>query len=142
MGKTSAAAKNRYAEKAYDRVALILTKGKKEKVQALAASGGESLNGFINRAISELMEREGVLDVFLLEDTPAAQDAEGGSGVLVLKHGMPQLFVASPDGSPFEMSMINADPANIEEIERTTEVYSGRLVGLVFLADRRLFPVT
>lgn len=42
----------------YDRVELRLPKGKKETVQAHAEAQGESLNGFINRAISETMERD------------------------------------------------------------------------------------
>ena len=51
MGKTSAAVKNRYNAKAYDRVALTVPKGDKEKLQAHAGQRGESLNGFIQRAI-------------------------------------------------------------------------------------------
>lgn len=42
----------------YDRVELRLPKGKKETVQTHAEAQGESLNGFINRAISETMERD------------------------------------------------------------------------------------
>ena len=33
-------------------------KGTREIIKAFAAAQGESLNGFINRAITELMERE------------------------------------------------------------------------------------
>ncbi|MCL2445912.1 MAG: antitoxin [Oscillospiraceae bacterium] len=58
MGKTSSAAKNRYNEKAYDRVHVVVTKGQKEVIAAFATARGESLNGFINRAIAEAMERE------------------------------------------------------------------------------------
>lgn len=42
----------------YDRVELRLPKGTKETVQTHAEAQGESLNGFINRAISETMERD------------------------------------------------------------------------------------
>lgn len=42
----------------YDRVELRLPKGKKETVQTHAEAQWESLNGFINRAISETMERD------------------------------------------------------------------------------------
>ena len=42
----------------YDRVELRLPKGKKETVQTHAEAQGESLNAFINRAISETMERD------------------------------------------------------------------------------------
>ena len=58
MGKTSAAVKNRYAAKAYDRINLIVKKGQKQVIQAHAEQTGESINGFINRAIEETMQRD------------------------------------------------------------------------------------
>jgi predicted HicB family RNase H-like nuclease len=58
MAKTSAAVKNRYNEKAYDRISLTVPKGEKEVVAAHAAKKGESVNGFINRAIRETIARE------------------------------------------------------------------------------------
>ena len=58
MGKASTKAQNKYIAKAYDRVNLTMPKGKKEAVQAYAEVRGESVNGFINRAIDEAMERE------------------------------------------------------------------------------------
>ena len=56
--KTSAAVKNRYNAKAYDRIAVCVPKGEKDILQARAAKNGESLNAFIIRAIREAMERE------------------------------------------------------------------------------------
>jgi len=58
MGKTSSASKNKYNEKAYDRLFIHVSKGQKEAIRDFAAARGESLNGFINRAIAEAMERE------------------------------------------------------------------------------------
>lgn len=58
MAKTSAAVKNRYNEKAYDRISLTVPKGEKEVVAAHASKNGESVNGFINRAIRETIARE------------------------------------------------------------------------------------
>lgn len=58
MGKTSAAAKNRYNEKAYDRISLVVPKGQKETIKAHAESMDESLNGFIQRAIQSTMEED------------------------------------------------------------------------------------
>lgn len=58
MGKASTKAHNKYIAKAYDRVNLTMPKGQKDKIKAHAESNGESLNGFINRAISETMERD------------------------------------------------------------------------------------
>lgn len=51
-------ATNKWMAKAYDRVNLTMPKGRKDTVQAHAAARGESVNGFINRAISETMERD------------------------------------------------------------------------------------
>lgn len=57
--KTTAQIKNDYAKKAYDDVRLQVKKGKKEVIKAHADGRGESVNGFINRAIDETMERDG-----------------------------------------------------------------------------------
>lgn len=59
MGKAQTRASNKYAAKAYDRIALQVKKGEKDKIKAHAESRSESLNSFINRAISETMERDG-----------------------------------------------------------------------------------
>lgn len=49
--KAQQKATNKYMKANYDRVSLILSKGKKEIIQLHAKTRGESLNGFINRAI-------------------------------------------------------------------------------------------
>ena len=56
--KTNAQIKNDYARKAYDDVRLQVKKGKKEIIKAHAEAHSESVNGFINRAIQETMERD------------------------------------------------------------------------------------
>lgn len=58
MGKTSAAVKNRYANKVYDRINLTVPKGDKEKIKAHANARGEETNTFIKRAINETMARD------------------------------------------------------------------------------------
>ena len=58
MGKTSASVKNRYNEKAYDRISLVVPKGQKEIIKEHAVAKGESLNGFIQRAIQTTMEQD------------------------------------------------------------------------------------
>ena len=58
MGKTSSAVKDRYNAKAYDEIKIRVPKGQKDLIQAHAEAQGESTNGFINRAISETMERD------------------------------------------------------------------------------------
>ncbi len=56
--KTSSAVKNRYNAQAYDRIGLMVPKGQKEIIRAHAEAKGESLNGFIQRAIAIVMEAE------------------------------------------------------------------------------------
>lgn len=51
-------ASNKWIAKAYDRINLTVPKGQKEAIQAHAAKYGESVNGFIGRAITETMDRD------------------------------------------------------------------------------------
>jgi len=51
---------NKYVRENYDRVNVTLPKGQKEVIKDFAESCGESVNAFINRAITEAMERDGV----------------------------------------------------------------------------------
>lgn len=57
-GRTSAASHNKYIAKAYDRINFTVKKGQKLIIQMHAESRGESVNGFIARAIKETMERD------------------------------------------------------------------------------------
>ena len=56
--KAQQRATNKYIAKAYDRINLTVPKGKKDTIQAHAEAHSESVNGFINRAIQETMERD------------------------------------------------------------------------------------
>lgn len=47
---------NRYNAKAYDRISLMVKKGKKAVIQEHATSNGESLNSFINKAIDKALD--------------------------------------------------------------------------------------
>lgn len=51
-------ANRKYNEKAYDRIALTVKKGEKDRLKAHAEQQGETLNGFINRAIGETIKRD------------------------------------------------------------------------------------
>jgi len=51
-------ANRKYNEKAYDRIELKVSTGKKADLQAHAAARKESLNGFVNRAIDETVQRD------------------------------------------------------------------------------------
>ena len=56
--KAQQKAQNKWIAKAYDRINLTVPKGKKDIIQAHAEARSESVNGFINRAISETIERD------------------------------------------------------------------------------------
>ena len=49
---------HKYVKNNYDRIDLTVPKGKKAEMKNHAESQGESLNGFVNRAINETMERD------------------------------------------------------------------------------------
>lgn len=56
MSKTSAAAKNRYNAKAYDRIQILLPKGYKDKLLAVAGSG--NVTSYIREAIDAKLKEE------------------------------------------------------------------------------------
>lgn len=58
MGTARTKANNKWNAKAYDRINLTVKKGQKEIIQAYAEKHGESVNGFINRAITETMQKD------------------------------------------------------------------------------------
>ena len=55
MGKTSSAVKNRWNKKAYDQLGIRVPKGRKDDIEAFAASKGQSVNGYVNALIRESM---------------------------------------------------------------------------------------
>ncbi len=68
-GKNSYESIKRYEDKAYDKVLVRFPKGKKDIIKAHAEAHSESVNGFINRAIDEAIERD--------ESAPAASEGQG-----------------------------------------------------------------
>lgn len=57
-GKASTRAKNKYNAANYDSLRIIVPKGKKELIKAHAEANSESINGFVNRAIEETIQRD------------------------------------------------------------------------------------
>ena len=51
-------ANKKWNKENYSQINLTMPKNKKTEVQAHAETRGESLNGFINRAIDETIERD------------------------------------------------------------------------------------
>lgn len=66
VSKAQQRATANYVKKTYDRIEVKVMKGGKETIKAHAEAQGESLNAFINRAITETMER----------DRPATEEVE------------------------------------------------------------------
>ncbi len=59
-GKASAASKNKYNAKAYDRINFVVPKGQKDIIKAAAEAAGQSTNAYIVQAVRERMERDKV----------------------------------------------------------------------------------
>lgn len=58
VSKAQQRATAKYEAKVYDKLLLRLAKGRKDIIQAHATAQGESVNGFINRAIDSQMGRD------------------------------------------------------------------------------------
>jgi len=61
VSKKQQACVARYSAKNYDQFLVRVKKGRKDEIQAHAEARGESVNGFVVRAISEAMERDRAL---------------------------------------------------------------------------------
>ncbi len=55
-GKNSPESINRYMAKVYDRITILVPKGRKAKIKAYAEAHGQSVNSFINETIEREME--------------------------------------------------------------------------------------
>ena len=60
---------NEFIGKAYDRINLLVKKGKKDIIQNKARESNESVNAYINRAIDALMVGGGGYGVSMSENT-------------------------------------------------------------------------
>jgi len=67
VSKAQQKATAKYKKSNYDRMEILLEKGRKEEIRDCALSIGESLNGFVNAAIDERMQR-------LMQDAPAQDE--------------------------------------------------------------------
>ena len=57
-GKNSPESINRYMQKVYDRLNVLVPKGRRDEIKAAAAASGESMNQYIVTAIDQRMERD------------------------------------------------------------------------------------
>ena len=58
VSKAQQKAVTKYVKNKYDRFGLTMPKGTLDTIKAHAEARGESVNGFVNRAIAETMERD------------------------------------------------------------------------------------
>lgn len=58
VSKSQQKAVAKYMKENYDEIKVRTVKGRREQIKAHATKQGETLNGFINRAIAETVERD------------------------------------------------------------------------------------
>lgn len=56
--KKASVYKNKYNASHYDNLRIVVPKGTKDIIKAHADKKGETINGFVKRAINETMERD------------------------------------------------------------------------------------
>ena len=74
---------NQFNKDNYDRISLMIPKGKKEVIQLCAKVDGESVNGFINRLIDAEIDRMvamGIIEVEADNTGTATADTTPGGG--------------------------------------------------------------
>ena len=77
--KAQQRAVSKYMKENYDEIKVRVEKGQKEIIKAHAEARGESVNGFLNRAVSETMERDKAAP------ETAGKATEGGPSLHVLE---------------------------------------------------------
>ena len=95
VSKAQQKAVNKYMAANYDRVNVTMPKGKKDVIKAHAEARGESVNGFIGRAIDETMERDNGLVSGSVAQT-------GGNTILTPKALTQARSAAEAAGEPVE----------------------------------------
>lgn len=64
-GTAQTRAKNKYNAKTYDNLRIVVPKGQKEVIKVHAEKRGETINGFVKRAITETMARDAATAVVI-----------------------------------------------------------------------------
>lgn len=75
-GKTSNASIYKYQKKVYDRIAINVKSGDKDRLQDHATAQGLSLNAWIRGAINQRLEAEGGGQIGQLDSAPGATKAD------------------------------------------------------------------
>lgn len=58
VSKAQQKAVNKYVKNNYDRINVTFPKGQKEIITAAAEAAGESVNGYIKKAVEQRMQRD------------------------------------------------------------------------------------
>ena len=58
VSKAQQKAVNKYVKNNYDRINVTFPKGQKEVIMQAAEAAGESVNGYIKKAVNQRMERD------------------------------------------------------------------------------------
>ena len=58
ISKAQQKAVQKYVKKNYDRIELTVPKGQKDFISQLATAAGESVNGYLKKAVEERIQRE------------------------------------------------------------------------------------
>ena len=63
----------KYMKTNYDELKIRIPKGKRDKIKNAADAQGESLNGYVSKAVDERMERDNAVSAFTVADTDRAE---------------------------------------------------------------------
>ena len=114
--KANQRAVNKYKKNNYDRIEITVPKGQRAVFQAHAATLGESVNGFIGRAILEAMERDGGT---ASSSPPQAAETAQGAGVVSLH--------SKAAGTAQEAAETGIKPAPVDKVKAAEELF--RILG-------------
>ena len=95
VSKAQIKATAKYEAKTYDKTLIRLPKGRLDEIRAHIEPAGESLNGFIGRAISETMERDS-------SGAAAPGAVQGGAGTSPAGRVVYRIPAGTPSESPQE----------------------------------------
>lgn len=121
VSKAQQASVNKYVKANYDRINITMPKGEKDVVQDHAAALGESVNGFIVRAVRERMERDSGGAVAPGAVQEGAGTAPAGRVVYRVPSGTPSESTQEPAESTAGAGVVSLPPDTLEAAERAAK---------------------
>lgn len=120
---------NEFIGKAYDRINLLVKKGKKDIIQNKARESGESVNAYINRAIDALMVGGGGYGVSMAENTPKETSSHiSHTESLFSESELKQITALLKDGQTVEeyikAAVLNKLQADTDKANQKTDALS------------------